>query len=378
MIEPLQEVRIVDFSRVLAGPLATMLLADFGAQVLKVERPGVGDDTRAWGPPFDDCGEATYFHSINRNKVSSALDLGDPGDLGRARQLALEADVLVENFRPGLMAEAGMDHATLATANPGLVYCSVTGFGGRGAGAGMPGYDLLIQAVGGLMSLTGEPDEEPLKVGVALVDVICGAFAALGILAALEQRRRTGRGQLVEVDLLSSLLAAMPAEGAALSLHDELPGRSGNADPCFAPCEVLRVGEEEMVLAIGDDDSFADLCDVLGAPTLARDPRFATNRARVEHREILRGRLTELLAARGIEDWLGPMRDRGLAAGRVSTLDQAFSTAADLGLDPTVSIPRHTGGPLRLTRNPIQMSRTPASYRLAPPPLPTPSPEGAR
>src|SRR6186713_1068933 len=194
----LGRLRILDFSRVLAGPLATMTLADLGAEVTKVERPGSGDDTRSWGPPHDAAGEATYFQAVNRNKRSLALDLRDPADLAAARRLALAADVVVENFRPGLMDELGLGYEDLARENPGLVYCSVTGFGGSGAGAELPGYDLLVQALGGLMSVTGEPDGEPLKVGVALVDVVAGLYAAVGILAALEYRRESGEGQLVE------------------------------------------------------------------------------------------------------------------------------------------------------------------------------------
>src|SRR3954454_3954586 len=283
----LARLRILDFSRVLAGPLATMVLADLGAEVTKVERPGGGDDTRSWGPPHDAEGEATYFQAVNRNKRSLVLDLGDPDDLAEARRRALAADVVVENFRPGVMAKLGLDHESLAAANPGLVYCSITGFGGSGPGAELPGYDLLVQALGGLMSVTGEPEGEPLKVGVALVDVIAGLYAAVGILAALEHRRESGEGQLVEVDLLSALLAGLVNQSSAFTVAGVVPGRMGNRHPSIAPYELLGCGEGELVLAVGNDRQFRDLCEVLRVSTLADDDRFATNPARVENRAEL-------------------------------------------------------------------------------------------
>jgi crotonobetainyl-CoA:carnitine CoA-transferase CaiB-like acyl-CoA transferase len=294
----LGRLRILDFSRVLAGPLATMTLADLGAEVTKVERPGSGDDTRSWGPPHDDAGEATYFQAVNRNKRSVALDLQDADDLAEARRLALEADVVVENFRPGVMTNLGLGYETLAAENPRLVYCSITGFGGSGVGAELPGYDLLVQALGGLMSVTGEPDGEPLKVGVALVDVIAGLYAAVGILAALEHRRESGEGQLVEVDLLSALLAALVNQSSAYTVAGVVPGRMGNRHPSIAPYELLHSGEGEIVLAVGNDRQFAELCAVLGAPKLAADARFATNPARVENRDELRPLLEAALGAR--------------------------------------------------------------------------------
>src|SRR6478609_8535024 len=280
----LGRLRILDLSRVLAGPLATMTLADLGAEVTKIERPGSGDDTRSWGPPHDSSGEATYFQAVNRNKTSVALDLGDPGDLAEAHRLALASDVVVENFRPGVMAKLGLDYESLAAENPGLVYCSVSGFGGSGPGAELPGYDLLVQALGGLMSVTGEPDGEPLKVGVALVDVIAGLYAAVGILAALEHRRESGEGQLVEVDLLSALLAGLVNQSSAYTVAGAVPARMGNRHPSIAPYELLRCGGGELVLAVGNDRQFADFCEVLGEPGLAGDERFATNPSRVKHR----------------------------------------------------------------------------------------------
>jgi crotonobetainyl-CoA:carnitine CoA-transferase CaiB-like acyl-CoA transferase len=366
----LGRLRILDFSRVLAGPLATMTLADLGAEVTKVERPGSGDDTRAWGPPHDTEGEATYFQAVNRNKRSLALDLRDPGDRAEARRLALESDVLVENFRPGLMADLELDYESLAAENPRLVYCSITGFGGSGAGAALPGYDLLVQALGGLMSVTGEPDGEPLKVGVALVDVVAGLYAAVGILAALEHRRESGEGQLVEVDLLSALLAGLVNQSSAYTQAGVVPGRMGNRHPSIAPYEPLHCGEDELVLAVGNDRQFAQLCEAIGKPDLASDQRFATNPARVENRDELQLLLEAALSARPAAEWVELLRARRVPAGPVNNIGAAFEFAEQVGLCPIVEIPREGADPVRLPRNPIRLSKTPANYRLPPPRLP--------
>jgi crotonobetainyl-CoA:carnitine CoA-transferase CaiB-like acyl-CoA transferase len=366
----LGRLRILDFSRVLAGPLATMTLADLGAEVTKIERPGSGDDTRSWGPPHDSEGEATYFQAVNRNKHSVALDLGDHDDLAEARRLALAADVIVENFRPGVMAKLGLDYESLAADSPGLVYCSITGFGGTGAGAELPGYDLLVQALGGLMSITGEPEGEPLKVGVALVDVIAGLYAAVGILAALEHRRESGEGQLVEVDLLSALLAGLVNQGSAYTVAGVVPQRMGNRHPSIAPYELLRCGEGELVLAVGNDRQFRELCEAIGEPELAEDERFATNPARVENRDELKPLLERALAARPATAWVELLTTRRVPAGAVNDVAAAFEFAARIGLDPIADIPREDGPAVRLPRNPIRLSKTPASYRLPPPRLP--------
>jgi len=371
--QALDGIRILDFSRVLAGPLATMVLADLGATVIKVERPGVGDDTRAWGPPYDERGEATYFQAVNRNKRSVVLDLADPGDLAEARALATQATVVVENFRPGVMDRLGLGDDALRAADPSLIYCSITGFG-AGAGAALPGYDLLLQAVGGLMSITGSPEGEPQKVGVALVDVICGLFASVAILAAVRHRERTGEGQRVEVDLLSSLLAALVNQSSAYTLAGVVAGRMGNAHPSIAPYELYRAGDGELVLAVGTDRQFAALCAVLGRPGLAAEERFATNSARVAHREALRSALESLLGVRPAAAWLEALSQAGVPAGQVNDVAGAFAFAERLGLEPTVSVAREDGTAARLTRNPIRLSRTPPSYRAAPPPLPLPLP----
>src|SRR3954454_20388432 len=334
----LARLRILDFSRVLAGPLATMTLADLGAEVTKVERPGTGDDTRSWGPPHDADGEATYFQAVNRNKRSIVLDLGDGGDLAEARRLALASDVVVENFRPGVMTKLGLDYESLAADNPNLVYCSITGFGGSGYGAELPGYDLLVQALGGLMSITGEPEGEPLKVGVALVDVIAGLYAAVGILAALDYRRESGEGQLVEVDLLSALLAGLVNQSSAYTVAGVVPGRMGNRHPSVAPYELLRCGEGELVLAVGNDRQFRDLCEVIAGPALAEDERFASNPARVANRDELKPLLERALSARPATEWVELLSARRVPAGVVNDIAAAFEFAERLNLDPIVEV----------------------------------------
>lgn len=362
--------RVLDFSRVLAGPFATMMLADLGAEVTKVERPGGGDETRAWGPPYDERGEATYFQAVNRNKGSLVLDLASEAGLAEARRLASAADVVVENFRPGVMAKLGLDYETLRGDNPGLVYCSVTGFGAGERAAALPGYDLLVQALGGLMSVTGDPEGEPTKVGVALVDVLAGLFATVGILAALRRRERSGEGQLVEVDLLSSLLAALVNQGSAYTIAGVVPGRLGNRHPSIAPYELYPTAAGELVLAVGNDRQFAALCEVLGEPGLAADAAYATNPARVENRDSLGNELRRLLAARPAAEWVERLTAARVPAGVVNDLAGAFALAAELGLEPVVGLPREEGGTVALTRNPIRLSATPPAYRSAPPGLP--------
>jgi crotonobetainyl-CoA:carnitine CoA-transferase CaiB-like acyl-CoA transferase len=366
----LAPLRILDFSRVLAGPFATMMLADFGAEVTKVERPGGGDETRSWGPPYDERGEATYFQSVNRNKESVVLDLSSGEGLAELRLRARDADVLVENFRPGLMADKGLDYETLRTENPRLIYCSITGFGSGEGGAALPGYDLLIQALGGLMGITGAPDGEPMKVGVALVDVLAGLFATVGILTALRARDQTGEGQLVEVDLYSALLAALVNQGSAYTIAGVVPQRLGNRHPSISPYEVYATAEGELVLAVGNDRQFAALCEELGAPELASDARFATNPDRVANRDALGAELERLLAARPAADWASALLARRVPAGQVNDLAEAFAFAEGIGLAPTVEIPRDDGSSVSLTRNPIKLSATPATYRSPPPDLP--------
>jgi crotonobetainyl-CoA:carnitine CoA-transferase CaiB-like acyl-CoA transferase len=369
----LDGLRIADFSRVLAGPYATMLLADLGADVVKVERPGIGDDTRAWHPPTDHDGTSTYFLSVNRNKRSVVLDLTTDAGLEQARALIAESDVLVENFRPGTMQRLGLGPRELRARHPGLIYCSISGFG-SGAGAAIPGYDLLVQAVGGLMSVTGDAGGEPVKAGVALVDVITGLHASLGILAALRHRDATGEGQCVEVNLLGSLLSAMVNQASAFAVAGVVPGRMGNAHPSIAPYETFPAADRPIALAVGNDRQFAALAEAVGDPGLAVDDRFRTNTDRVAHRAELRDILSERLGAAGADHWSAVLLAAGVPAGPVNTLDEAFAFAHKLGLPGIVDIPAAAldgaaGRPARQVASPIALSGTPAQYRLPPPRL---------
>ncbi|MFE7421268.1 CaiB/BaiF CoA transferase family protein [Rhodococcus sp. NPDC057529] len=357
---------IADFGRVLAGPYATMLLADLGAEVVKIERAGVGDDTRQWGPPWVG-DESTYFQSVNRNKRSVAWDLRDPVDLEQARELAARADVVVENFLPGTMDRLGLGYDAVREINPDVVYCSVTGFGGRN---NLPGYDLLIQAVGGLMSITGPEPGVPTKVGVAVVDVITGLHAAVGILAALRHRDRSGEGQRVEVNLLSSLLSALANQTSGYVGAGVVPQAMGNRHPSIAPYEVFQTGDRPLVLAVGNNRQFSSLVEVLGVPELAGDERYATNTQRVAHREQLVRDITDALSVDSADVWFEKLTEQGVPCGPLNDIADAVALAERLGLNPVVEIddPRRDR-PVRQVANPIRLSATPASYRSAPPRL---------
>jgi crotonobetainyl-CoA:carnitine CoA-transferase CaiB-like acyl-CoA transferase len=353
---------VADFSRVLAGPYATMLLADLGADVVKVERPGGGDDTRAWGPPFAADGTATYFLGVNRNKRSIALDLRSPQDVALARELIRRADVAVENFLPGTMERLGLGYDEMRERNPGVVYCSITGFG-DGAGAELPGYDLLAQAVGGLMSVTGKPGR-PTKAGVALVDVITGLHAAFGILAALRHRDATGEGQRVSVSLLTSLLSGLVNHASAYLAAGVVPHAMGNRHPSIAPYEVFDAADRPMVIAAGNDRQFHSLCTALDAPALAADPRFATNTSRVAHRDALIVELNQRLATRPAEEWFSALTEAGVPCGPINDVADAFALADRLGLNAAVEV-----GGMRQTAHPVRFSTTPAAYQTPPPAL---------
>lgn len=367
MAGALDGVLVADFSRVLSGPLATMTLGDLGATVVKVERPGTGDETRTWGPPWRD-GESTYHLSVNRNKRSVALDLADEEDRAAARGLALRADVLVENFRAGTMEGFGLGYGDLRGENPKLVYCSITGFG-PGAGAHLAGYDFIVQAVGGLMSVTGDAQGDPAKVGVALVDVVAGLYATVGILGALAARERTGEGQRVDVNLLSSLLAALVNQSSAHVAGGVTPRRMGNAHPSIAPYETLRAADGPIAVAAGNDRQFARLCRVLGRPELTGDPRFAGNPDRVENRPALRAELERALGARSVDEWVGLLADAGVPCGPVNDIPAAFALAQELGLDPVRQVQREGGEPVPVVADPIELSATPVEYACAPPAL---------
>ena len=364
----LEGLRILDFSRVLAGPFATMMLGDLGATVIKVERPGQGDDTRAWGPPFDEAGIPTYFLSVNRNKESVTLDLSNADDLAKARAMAQQSDVVIENFRPGVMEKLGLDYNSLSRDHSELVYCSISGFG-NGAGSDLPGYDLLVQAMGGLMSITGSAQGEPQKVGVALVDVLAGLFATVGILTAVMHSRETRQGQRVEIDLLSSLLAALVNQSASFTSAGVVPTRMGNQHPSIAPYELFKTASEDLVLAVGTDKQFASTCDVLGLSMLALDAEFATNSSRVANRVELRKHLEVALSTKPAAYWVDRLSSVGVPAGVVNDIAAAFKFAEGLGLNPIIKVVRDDGTEVLLPKNPIGLSLTPPSYRLAPPDL---------
>jgi crotonobetainyl-CoA:carnitine CoA-transferase CaiB-like acyl-CoA transferase len=343
---------VADFSRVLAGPYLTMLLADLGATVVKVESPD-GDQTRGWGPPWRD-GDSTYYLAVNRGKRSVVLDLADDHDRQLAVTLASRADVLVENMMPGRMARFGLDYPTLSAVNARLVYCSLTGFGTQPAGASLPGFDLVAQAASGLMSVTGDADGPATKTGVALVDVLCGLHATVGILAALQARARSGRGQLVEANLMLSALSALTNQAAGYLAAGVVPSRLGNAHPSVAPYEVFPVHDGEIVIAAGTDRQFAALCDALGLPEAATDARFATNSARVAHRGQLRQVLVQCLRTLPKADALQLLRHSGVPAGPVNDMAEAFELARSLGLDAVW----HVDG-VPHVRTPFQLSCDP-------------------
>jgi crotonobetainyl-CoA:carnitine CoA-transferase CaiB-like acyl-CoA transferase len=357
----LDGVLVADFSRVLAGPYATMLLADLGATVVKVERPGAGDDTRAWGPPFAPDGQSTYFHSVNRNKKSIALDLSDAADLQIAQQIAARCDVLVQNYKPGGLTRFGLDYTSVAAVNSDVVYCSISGFGSD-EGRDLPGYDLLVQAMGGLMSITG--DQEPTKAGVAVVDVLTGLHATVGILAALRHRDLTGAGQHLEVSLLTALLSSLVNQSSAFVGAGVVPQRMGNAHPSIAPYDLFATADRPMIIAVGNDGQFRRLAEVLGHPDLADDPAFSTNPDRVAHRDALKAALEQVLRTRGADEWQQALTAAGVPCGPINTIEQAFELASRLGLEAVA-----TAQGMPVVANPVEYTLTPATYRTAPPPV---------
>ncbi|MFC9672652.1 MULTISPECIES: CaiB/BaiF CoA transferase family protein [unclassified Streptomyces] len=362
---PLSGLLVADFSRILAGPYATMLLADLGADVIKVESPG-GDDTRSWMPPVRD-GVATYYLGVNRGKRSLALDLREEEDARLAQRLARRADVLIENLKPGGMARYGLGYDDLAADNPGLVYASISGFG-SGAGRHVPGYDLMVQAVSGLMSLTGDPEGPAYRAGISVFDVMAGNHAAIGVLAALRHRDASGQGQHVEINLLSSALTGLVNHSSAYVAGDTVPYRMGNAHPSVFPYEPLPTADRELIVTAGNDGQFRRLCAVLGIPEVADDPRFARNADRTARREELRPLLVARLAARGAEEWFDLLVTAGVPCAPVNTIDGGFALAERLGLDPVVVVGEGERA-VPTTRHPVRLSATPAHYRLPPPRL---------
>lgn len=359
---PLSGILVADFARILAGPYATMLLADMGAEVIKVESPA-GDDTRTWMPPVRD-GVSTYYLGINRNKKSIALDLRNPDDAEVARALATRADVMIENFKPGGLRRFGLDYETLSAANPGLVYASINGFGSSERGAAIPGYDLMIQALSGLMSLTGPEDGPAYRAGISVFDVMAGLHATIGILAALNERHETGQGQAIEISLLSSALSGLVNHSSAWTAGGTIPYRMGNAHPSLFPYEPLPTADGELVIIAGNDSQFRKLCEVLGTQELVDDPRFTRNQDRTANRDELEPYLVAALAKRTSAEWFDALLAAGVPCAPIQTIDDGFRYAEEVGLNPIVVVGEEK---LPMARNPITFSRTPARYDLAPP-----------
>ncbi len=377
MTGPLNGLRVFDLSRILAGPTCTQLLGDLGADIIKIERPGQGDDTRAWGPPFvhgpdgEETGESGYFLTCNRNKRSLTLDISKPEGQALARRLIGQCDILVENFKTGGLANYGLSYADLKDVHPGLIYCSITGFGQTGPYAARPGYDFLVQGAGGIMSITGEPDGEPMKVGVAIADIMCGMYAVAAILAAVHNREKSGRGQYIDLALLDSQVAWLANQGLNYLTSGTAPGRLGNEHPNIVPYKVLPCADGYFILAVGNDRQFKNFCTFAGAPELAADPRFVNNAARVRNREALYAILSEITGQKTQDEWVDGLTRIGVPCGPVSTIDQTFAHPQVRAREMEISMPHPAAadGQVSLIGNPIKYSETPADYRRAPPTL---------
>jgi len=373
----LSGVRVLDLSRILAGPWATQLLADLGAEVIKIERPGSGDDTRRWGPPFlrdaqgSDTAESAYYLGANRGKRSVAIDFARPEGAALLRRLAADSQVLVENFKVGGLAQAGLDYASLRPLNPALVYCSITGYGQTGPYAGRAGYDAAIQAQGGLMSLTGAPDDTPgggpQKVGVAVADLMAGMYASVGILAALRHAEATGEGQYLDLALLDTQVGWLANQAMNYLVGGEVPQRRGSAHPNIVPYQVMPTADGHFMLAVGNDAQFQRLCGALDDPALAADPRYASNAARVAQREPLIDRLSAALRTRTSAIWLQRLEAAGVPCGPVNRLDEVFADPQVLARGMRIELPHPQAGTLPLVANPLRLSATPVVYERAPP-----------
>ena len=371
----LDGLRILDLTRILAGPTCTQLLGDLGADVIKVERPGRGDDTRGWGPPFvkdangEDTSESAYYLCANRNKRSVAIDLASAEGAGLVRRLAARCDVLIENFKVGALSRYGLGYEDLKDELPGLVYCSITGFGQTGPNAHRAGYDLLAQGYGGIMSLTGAAKGEPMKVGVGIADIMCGMYAATAILAALRHRDRTGRGQHIDVALVDAQMAWLVNEGSNYLISGEVPERRGNEHPNIVPYGVFETADGHVIVAVGNDAQYERFCEFLGAPELASDDRYRTNAGRLAHREELVATLARLLRRLTSAEILAGMEARGIPGGPIHDLEEALASdqAEARGMTIDVPHPLAGSGSVRLVANPIRMSETPVSYRRSPP-----------
>ena len=374
----LDGIRVLDLSRVLAGPWCTQLLADLGADVVKVERPGSGDDTRAWGPPFlkdgdgQDTRESAYYCSTNRGKRSLTLDIAKPEGQHIARALAAQSDVFVENYKVGDMQRYGLDYDTLAAENPRLIYCSITGFGQTGPYRNRAGYDFMIQAMGGLMSITGERDDlpggGPQKAGVAVADLMTGLYSSVAILAALQERTRSGRGQYIDMALLDTQVGWLANQALNYFVSETVPRRWGNAHPNLAPYQAFATADGHVILAVGNDGQFRKFCAVAGIG-LADDARFTTNPARLANREALVEAVAAAMRTRTTQEWIAALEAEGVPCGPINTLDQVFDDPQVRSRGLRVEIAREDGPPVPQVANPIRFSRTPIDYTLPPPKL---------
>jgi len=372
---PLDGIRVFDLARILAGPTCTQLLGDLGADVIKIERPGAGDDTRKWGPPYvkdragKDTGESAYYLSSNRNKRSLAIDIAKPAGQALAKRLIAKCDIMVENFKVGDMARYGLSYADLREANPRLIYCSITGFGQTGPYAPRAGYDMLAQGLGGIMSVTGEPDRPPMKVGVGIADIMCGMYAASAILAALHHRDRTGEGQYIDLSLLDTQVAWLANVGLNYLTSGEVPQRLGNEHPNIVPYNVMAAADGHVILAVGNDNQFAKFCEFAGAPDLAADPRFVTNEKRVANRRALYALLEPVLKLKSQHDWVAGLARLGVPCSPVNTVEQVFDDPQIKSREMRLSMPHPLAGKgsVDLIANPIRFSLTPVAYREAPP-----------
>ena len=363
-------VRVLDLSRVLAGPWATQILGDFGADIIKIEKPGAGDDTRGWGPPFLDNGEgeAAYYLAANRTKRSLAIDFAYPEGADLGRKLAPHCQSLVENFRPGGLKKYRLDYASIAAINPSIVYCSITGFGQTGPYAKRPGYDYIIQGMGGLMSLTGEPNGEPMKSAVAVADLFTGMYAVTSVLAALRHAERTGEGQHLDVSLLDCQIAMLANLGANYLVSGQKPQRLGNQHASIAPYQVLATADGHIILAVGNDGQFHDFCRAAGV-ALADDPRFNTNEERVVHRQALTEALSPIMRAKTTAEWINALEAADVPCGPINTLDQVYADPQVIARGAVETATRTDGASVKLAANPVRMSATPPTTRLAPPAL---------
>ena len=374
MAGALSHIKVLDLSRILAGPWAGQMLADFGAQVIKVERPGCGDDTRSWGPPYmkDAQGnpvDAAYFHAANRGKQSIAIDITTLEGQALIKRLAAEVDVVIENYKVGGLKKYSLDYDSLKSVNPALIYCSITGFGQDGPYAERAGYDFIIQAMGGLMSVTGEPDGQPMKVGVALVDVMTGLYACNAIQAALLHRRETGVGQYIDMALLDVQVATLANQAMNYLASDKPPARFGNAHPNIVPYEAFPTADGHIILAVGNDGQFAKFCALAGAPELATNPAFETNSLRVENRDDLTPIVAELMTHQRSDWWLEQLSEQGVPCGPINTLDKVFADPQVKHRQLRVDLPHPVAGSVASVANPVKFSQTPIEYNAAPPML---------